>query len=335
MVAYAIRRLLAMIPVLFAASVFCFLLIDLSGDPTAPLRLLEPPVPPEVIAAEEQRLYLDRSIPRRYLLWVIGIGGNGDIGLLQGEFGPSVRGPSFDIGAEISARFLITLRLVVIALLFAIGLAIISGVISAIRQYSTVDYMLTFVGFLALAMPVFWIGSLIKEAGVWSNREFGTRFGTIGASSADTRAFTAFDTVNDIAAHLFLPTLTLMLTGYAALSRFQRSSMLEVLNSDFVRLARAKGLRNRIVVRRHALRTALIPLTTLSLLLIAGTIDGAILVEQVFQWRGLGSFFLDSVRLNDSYAVLGWMMISGIIVIVANLIADLLYAMLDPRIRYD
>jgi peptide/nickel transport system permease protein len=335
MVVYTLRRLLAAIPVLFAASIFCFLLIDISGDPIAPLRFLEPPPPPEVIAAEEKRLYLDRSMPERYLLWMTGIGGNGDIGLLRGEFGPSVRGPSFDIGAEVGARFVITLRLVVAALVLAIGLAILSGVISAIKQYSTVDYTLTFVGFLALAMPTFWIASLIKEAGVWANVNFGTGFATIGARSADTRGFSLFDNVNDIAAHLFLPTLALMLAGYAALSRFQRASMLEVLNSDYVRLAKAKGLRNRVVVRRHALRTALIPLTTLSLLLIAGTIDGAIVIERIFQWRGLGDFFLDSVRRSDSYAVMGWLMLSGVIVIAANLVADLLYGVLDPRIRYE
>lgn len=334
MLVYITRRILAAIPVLFGASAFCFLLIDLSGDPIAPLLFLEPPPPPEVIAAEERRLYLDRSLVERYLLWVTGIGGNGDIGLLQGKFGPSVRGPSFEIGSEVGARFLVTLRLVVIALLVAIGLAILSGVISAMRQYSTIDYTLTFLGFLALAMPTFWIGTLIKEAGVWANQQFGTRLGTVGASSADTRRFTAFETVADIAAHLFLPTLALALTGYAALSRYQRASMLEVLNTDYVRLARAKGLPNRVVVRRHALRTALIPLTTLSVLLIAGTIDGAILIERVFQWRGLGDFFVDSVARNDSYAVMGWLMLSGLIVIVANLVADVLYGVLDPRVRH-
>ncbi|WP_166352713.1 ABC transporter permease [Phytoactinopolyspora limicola] len=334
MAVYTMRRLLAAIPVLLAASVLCFLLIDLSGDPLGDLRVAQPPVDPAVIASEEVRMYLDRSVPQRYLLWMTGIGGNGDIGLLQGKFGPSVRGPAFDIGAEIGARFLITLRLVVIALMMAIGLAIVSGVISAVKQYSTVDYLLTFTGFLALAMPAFWIGALIKEGGVWANRELGTGFATIGAASADTRGFTAWESFTDAAAHLFLPTLALMLTGYAALSRYQRASMLEVLNSDYVRLARAKGVRNRVVIRRHALRTALIPLTTVSALVIAGTIDGAIIIERIFQWRGLGDFFLESVSTNDSYSVMGWLMLSGIIVVTANLVADLLYGVLDPRIRY-
>lgn len=333
--AYITRRLAAAVPVLFAASVLCFLLVDISGDPLADLRFANPPVDEAVIEAEAERLYLDRSLPARYVLWMTGAGGRGDIGLLRGEFGPSVRGPAFDIGTEVSARFLITLRLVTMALVAAIGIAIVSGVVSAVRQYATIDYVLTFVGFLCLAMPTFWFAALVKEAGVWANRQVGAQlFFTIGATSADTRGLTTFELFTDVAAHLFLPTLALMLTGYAQLSRYQRASMLEVLNSDYVRLARAKGLRNRTVIRRHALRTALIPLTTLSLLLIAGTIDGAILIERVFQWRGLGEFLVDSIARRDSFAVMGWMMLSGTIVIVANLLADIAYAYLDPRIRY-
>ena len=336
MLAYAARRLLIAIPVLIAASIFVFILIDVSGDPLARLQLLSPPPEPEAIAAAEARLYLDRSMVERYWLWLTGIGGNGDIGLLQGRFGPSVNGPAFDIGAEIGDRFFVTLRLVVIALLLAIGVAILAGVVSAVRQYSSTDYTLTFVGFLALAMPTFWLAALIKEGGVWVNQQVGTRlFYTVGAASDDTRGFSTWERVTDATGHMLLPTLALMLTAFASLSRYQRASMLEVLNSDYVRLARAKGLRNKVVMRRHAMRTALIPLTTVSLILVAGTIDGAILIETVFQWRGLGTFFVQAVTTNDSYAIMGWLMLSGIIVIIANLVADLLYGVLDPRIRHD
>ncbi len=265
MLAYTVRRLLGTIPLLLAASILTFLLIDLSGDPLADLRVQQPPVPEEVIKAEEARLYLDRSLPERYVLWLTGIGGNGDIGLLRGKFGPSVQGADYDIGHALAERLGTTLRLVSAALLLALGLAILSGVISALRQYSMVDYTLTLIGFLALAMPTFWLGALIKEAGVWVNQQTGyTIFYTVGATSADTRGFTTAQLLADHLGHLVLPTLTLMLTGYAAWSRYQRTSMLEVLNSDYVRLARAKGLPNRVVLRRHALRTALIPLTTVS-----------------------------------------------------------------------
>jgi peptide/nickel transport system permease protein len=335
MLIYSIRRILATIPILLVASFFVFWLASLSGNPLEPLLLRNPPPPESTIINETNRLYMDQPFLQRYWTWLTGIGGNGDIGLLQGKFGPSVDRAK-DLGEEIGDRFMTTVRLISSAMILAVVLAVIAGVISAVRQYSKLDYSLTFVGFLALSMPVFWIGSLIKEAGVFINDQTGSRlFYTIGATSPDTRAFTSLERVTDILGHLVLPTLTLMLISFATLSRFQRASMLEVLNSDYVRLARAKGLRNRVVMRRHALRTALIPLTTISLLVIAGTLDGAVLTETVFQWRGLGVFFADAVRRDDLYAIMAFVMLTGIIVVVFNLIADLLYAVLDPRIRYD
>jgi len=138
----------------------------------------------------------------------------------------------------------------------------------------------------------------------------------------------------DYAGHLVLPTIALALVSFAAWSRFQRASMLEVLNSDYVRLARAKGLRRGTVMTRHALRTALIPLVTVTALDLGVIISGAIVTETVYQWRGAGSFLLESVAQDDVYAVAGWMLIATTFVILFNLAADLLYAVLDPRIRY-
>jgi peptide/nickel transport system permease protein len=336
MLAYTGRRLLATIPVLVAATAFTFLLVDLSGDPLGDLRLAIPPVPEETIRSAEARLYLDRSTPERYWLWLTGWGDtNGDIGLLQGKWGPSVAG-GIDIGAEIGERFIITFRLVAAATVFAIGLAIITGVISAVKQYSKVDHGLTLIGFLALAMPTFWLGALIKELGVWFNQQIGTRiFFTFGATSPTYDRLGWWDQVTDVAGHLLLPTATLMLTGYAVISRFQRASMLEVLNSDYVRLARAKGLRNRTVMRRHALRTALIPVTTLSALTVSGALTGSVIVETIFRWRGLGTFLVASISRNDAFAVMGFLVLAGILIVVANLVADLALGYLDPRIRYD
>ena len=345
MLVYSIRRLLAAIPVLLAASIFVFLLVDLSGDPVAELIFLAEatgePLSPEAIEEVKARLYHDRSMGERYLLWLAGIGQDrGDIGLLRGQFGPSVRGTAVDIGDQISNRVLTTLRLVGLATILGIVLGIITGVLSAIRQYSKTDHAITFVGFLALAMPVFWFGAIIKQGGIWVNDILepimGDRpIGTIGSQSAVREGFTTWDTVMDIAGHLILPTLTLALLGYAVFSRFQRASMLEVLNSDYVRLARAKGLRNRTVMRKHALRTALIPVLTLVTIGVITAVDGAVLTETVFQWNGMGRFFVDSLQRTDTFAVMGFLMLSGTLVVIANLIADLLYAVLDPRIRYD
>ncbi|QSB13900.1 ABC transporter permease [Natronosporangium hydrolyticum] len=343
MLVYSIRRLLAAIPVLLAASMFVFLLVDISGDPVAEL-IFQAEATGEPLSEEAQqeiaaRLYHDRSMPERYWLWLTGWPGsahNGDIGLIRGEFGPSTRGTAFDIGSDIASRLATTLRLVGLATLLGIVLGIITGVISAVRQYSKTDHIITFIGFLSLSMPVFWFGVLIKEVGVSINNAIGFRiFYTIGSQSPVREGYSAWDNFTDIAGHLILPTITLALVGYAVFSRFQRASMLEVLGSDYVRLARAKGLRNGTVMRRHALRTALIPVLTLVTIGIAGSIDGAVLTETVFQWQGLGRYFVDALGRTDTFAVMGFLMLSGTLVVVANLIADLLYAVLDPRIRYD
>lgn len=337
MLAYILRRLVVTIPILIAATMFTFLLVDLTGDPLSELIFAIPPVPQSTIDQTRKALYLDRSTFERYWLWLTGIGEtHGDIGLLQGKWGPSVRGANYQIGEQISERFLITLRLVSAATIFSLGLAIITGVISAVRQYSKIDHALTFFGFFALAMPTFWLASWIKETGVWVNQQLGvTIFRTFGAQSTTHHRMEGWEAVWDILTHLMLPTIALMLTGYAALSRFQRASMLEVLNSDYIRLARAKGLRNRVVMRRHALRTALIPVVTLGTLAVAGALTGAVITETIFGWRGLGTFFLEAIRGRDAFATMGFLVFSGVLVVLANLVADLLYGVLDPRIRYD
>lgn len=336
MLVYTVRRVLSSIPILILASVLTFVLIDVSGDPLSDLRMQQPPPDPSVIQLQEERLYLDRPMPERYWLWVTGIGGNGDIGLLQGKFGPSTQSNSYDIGANIAERLGTTLRLVGAAMVFALGLAILSGVVSAMRQYSKLDYTLTFIGFLALSMPVFWFAGIMQQAGVGVNELLGTPFfATIGDGLYQAQGLDTWGRITNAVAYMTLPTIVLMLTSFASWSRYQRTSMLEVLNSDYVRLARAKGLPNRVVIRRHALRTALIPLTTVVAVGIAGIIDGAVLTERVFQWRGLGEFFITAVENNDSYALMAWLLLSGVTVILANLIADLLYGVLDPRIRYE
>ncbi|WP_017577416.1 ABC transporter permease [Nocardiopsis kunsanensis] len=336
MLVYTMRRLVGAIPVLVLASILTFVMVDISGDPLLELRTATPPPPEAVIEQEAERLYLDRSMPERYWLWVTGIGGEGNIGLLQGEFGPSTQGQQYEIGPEIAERLWTTLRLVGIAMLLALGLAIIAGAVSAMRQYSKLDYTLTFVGFLCLAMPTFWLAGIVQASGVEINQLIGENlFKTIGDGRYGAEGAPPWDQFVNAFAHMALPTLVLMLTSFASWSRYQRTSMLEVLNSDYVRLARAKGLRDKVVIRRHALRTALIPLTTVFALGVAGIIDGTILTETVFQWRGLGDFFITAVENNDSYALMGWLLLSGFMVILANLIADLLYGVLDPRIRYE
>jgi peptide/nickel transport system permease protein len=333
MLVYTIRRLAASALVLVAATFVVFVLVDLTGDPLAELYLQVPPVPEETIEARRQALYLDRSTPERYWLWLTGWGAtNGDIGLLRGEWGPALS--SSPIGAELGDRFIITVRLVAAAIVLSFGAAVFTGVVSAVKQYSKVDHSLTLFAFVGLAMPIFWIAALLKETGVWVNNQVGsTIFYTVAATSPNYDRMNFVEKIGDVGGHLILPTLALVINGYAAISRFQRASMLEVLNSDYVRLARAKGLPNRVVMRRHALRTALIPVVTLGTLATAGFLSGAVVTEVVFRWRGLGTYLVESIFSRDVYAVMAVVLLTGAILIVFNLIADLLYGVLDPRIR--
>lgn len=327
MFAYIVRRLFAAVPVLILASFLAYAVVALSGNPLEPLLLRNPPAPPQTIQLETERLGLNENIFVRYGKWLWGV--------LHGDFGESVQS-SYDIGHNLARSSLVTFRLVAVAIVLALVFAVITGVVSAVRQYSKFDYTVTFTGFVFLAMPSFWVAIVLKDLAVRYNKATGTTtFYTIGETSPDTSAFTGWEKFTDIAGHLVLPTIALALISYASWSRYQRASMLEVLNSDYIRLARAKGLRWRKVLTRHALRTALIPLTTVTALDIAGVLGGAVITETVFNWNGLGRMLLLGVTRSDTNAVASWLLLAGLVVVVFNIVADVLYAVLDPRIRYE
>ncbi|HEY4455532.1 MAG TPA: ABC transporter permease [Pseudonocardiaceae bacterium] len=239
-----------------------------------------------------------------------------------------------NIGSEVITRFGVTIRLIALAMVVALVLAVIVGVVSAVRQYSKFDYTATFFGFLFLSMPAFWFAIVLKQIGIGINTSVGDQvFYTIGDSSITVNGG-LWAHFSDTIGHMILPTISLALTTYAAWSRFQRASMLEVMGSDYVRLARAKGVPRWTVTRRHALRNALIPLTTVTALDIGSILGGAVVTETVFQWQGAGTFLLDAIRQSDVYALEAWLLIAATFIILLNLIADLLYGVLDPRIRY-
>ncbi|MGH3805533.1 MAG: ABC transporter permease [Pseudonocardiaceae bacterium] len=325
MLAYALRRILVSVPILVIATFVVFVMVALSGDPLSPLKTRNPPPPPSTLQLEAHRLHLDEPLMLRYWHWITGV--------IHGDFGPSVQSTQV-IGPELAHRFLVTFRLIGVAMLLALVLAVLVGVVGAVKQYSRTDYTFTFVGFLFLAMPSFWFAILLKEAGIDFNDAVGDQvLFTIGERSVYVEGGT-WASITDLVGHLILPTISLALLSFAAWSRFQRASMLEVLNSDYVRLARAKGLRRATVLTRHALRTALIPLVTVTALDLGAIISGAVITENVYQWHGAGTYLLESVQHDDAYAVAGWLLISATFVILFNLAADLLYAVLDPRIRY-
>jgi peptide/nickel transport system permease protein len=319
---FAIRRLLISIPVLLLASIMVFLMVANSGDPLSDL-VLNPRIPKIVIQRRKHELFLDRPILTRYRLWVTHF--------VTGNFGKTIDGR--DVKSLLFHRMFVTFRMVFLAMLIAIVLAIIVGVVSAVRQYSLLDHATTFIGFLLLAMPVFWLAALLDLGAINLNQKLHHRYlYTIGDSTPNlTGGF--LHNIGNYAGHLVLPTLTLAAISYAAWSRFQRASMLDVLNSDYVRLARAKGISRGRVLIRHALRNALIPLTTVVSIDFGAILGGAVITEKVFAWKGMGDVLIDGVVHQDTNELLAWLMLSAIMVILFNLAADLLYGVLDPRIR--
>jgi peptide/nickel transport system permease protein len=318
MIAFTIRRLLVSIPILILSTFLVFLLVAWGADPLSNLRARNPPVPPSTIKLEEHRLGLDKSLPGQYWTWISNLA-------LHGNFGPSVQ-PGYDIRAELGRRIGVTATLVTGAIVIALILAVVVGVVTAVRQYSKLDYGATLFGFVCLSLPVFWFAILLKTwaTDLNSGSGFIKTLGPPGGSFGGP--------INAIG-YLLLPTITLALTSYATWSRFQRASMLDVLNSDYIRLARSKGLSRRRVMVKHGLRTALIPLTTQVALDVATFFAGTVITEKIFQWQGLGSMFFDGINNQDTNVVLAWLLMAATLTIVCNLIADLLYAVLDPRIR--
>lgn len=308
---------------MLVASVLVFALVATSGDPLAELRL-NPRISPAVIQVRIQQLNLDEPVMVRYGLWAKGV--------LRGDFGKSlVTGEP--VRPLLMRRLGVTLRLVLAATLLAVLVGVTLGVLQALKQYSRLDYTATFSAFVFFSMPVFWLAALLKDVGIRINEWLGARvFYTVGEQTPDLLG--GFFTVwADRLGHLVLPSLTLILIQMASWSRFQRAGMLEVLNSDYVRTARAKGLTRRRVVFRHALRNALIPVVTIVAIDFGGIFAGAILTERIYAWTGMGQLITEGLIRQDVNVVQAWLLVVAVAVIVFNLIADVLYGYLDPRIR--
>jgi peptide/nickel transport system permease protein len=323
---YLLRRVAAGIMVLFVASFLMFLLVALSGNPLAQLEA-NPHISPATIAAARAQLHLDEPLLQRYWTWLDGF--------LHGSFGASTTGQP--VGSQVGARMLVTVRMVVPAVILSAIIGVLVGVVSAVRQYSILDHVLTGLAYLFYSTPVFVVAILLKDfLAVDVNNSVGhTVLYTIGQNTPGTTG--TMNVIGDAAAHAVLPVLTLVIITYAGWSRYQRAAMLDVLNADYVRLARAKGLSPRRVLYVHALRNALIPVTTVVALDFATILGGAVIAEVAFGWEGMGRFLLEGLTgpvSPDVYVVQAWLMIAATVVVVFNIIADLLYALLDPRIRY-
>jgi peptide/nickel transport system permease protein len=324
---FTIRRIISSVFVLLASSFLVFALCAASFDPLAKYYTRNPRPPQSFFDNLRNQLGLNDNFFVRYWHWLTGV--------LHGDFGVTVN--NTPVSDQLLSRLAVTGRMIVLAMVLAIILAVIVGVIGAVRQYKPSDYAFTFLAYLLIALPVFWFAALLKEfvaGGI--NNLFGRQvLYTIGEQ---TPGIDLYGTTGQIWAdrigHLILPTISLALLSFAAWSRFQRSAMLDVLSSDYMRLARAKGLTYRRTVFKHGLRNALIPLTTVVALGVGTLFGGAIITETVFVWHGMGEYLIENgIANNDINVVLGWLLVSAFFVVLFNLIADVLYAVLDPRIR--
>jgi peptide/nickel transport system permease protein len=324
MVPFVIRRLLASILVLLLSSVLVFTLVANSGDPLADLKSRNPPVPAHVIEARRHHLQLDRSLPVRYWQWIRRV--------VRGDMGQSIRG--LDVRPLLFRRVAVTLRMVLLAIVLATLLAVGSGTLSAIRQYAPSDYILTFAGFLFLSMPPFWLAALLKEFGaIRLNQLLGRQWVFVVGHESPNLTGPLSHRLADHAGHLLLPTLAIALAVYAGWSRFHRAAMLDVLGSDYLRTAKAKGLPRWRVTVLHALRASLAPLVTVMAIDAAGILGGVFVVEQVFSWHGLGELLVQGLQASDVNIVLACLIVSSAFVVLLNMVADMLYAVLDPRVR--
>jgi peptide/nickel transport system permease protein len=320
---FIVRRLAISVPLIAVSSFLVFLLVALAGDPLADLKS-NPSITQETIEARRRQLNLDKPVLVRYGMWARDA--------VQGDFGKS-HVTNEDVWPKLRRAIGVTLRLLVGSVLLAVVFGVLIGVVAALRQYSKFDYLATLFAFLFFSMPVFWLGAVLKDVGIRINEAVGQQwFFTVGEQTPGLSG--GFFTVwSDRLGHLILPALTLILIQIASWSRYQRASMLEVLNADYVRTARAKGLAPMRVITRHALRNALIPIVTLVAIDFGLLLSGAVITETVFAWSGMGRLLVDALRRQDVNMVQAWLLVSAIMVVVFNLVADVLYGYLDPRIR--
>ena len=320
MLVFIVRRLLYSIPVLLATSFLIFTAVSLSGDPAARLKA-NPRFDQRSLDLIEKKYKLDKPIPLRYVYWLKDVTTN--------KLGTSLN-TNQPIWPDIKRVMSHTAQLIITSSLIAILIGAFVGIYSAIRQYSIFDYTATSLSFLGFAMPTFWLALLLQILFVNIYLKWDLRiFYTSGLNNPDEGAFSL-----DRVQHLALPVATLVIIDFALYSRFMRASMLEVINSDYVRTARAKGLPEWRVTTHHVVRNALIPLVTVIALNVGGLLGGAIITESVFSLDGMGFYFRSKLAQLDIYAVMAWLLLTSVIIILANLLADIVYGYLDPRIRY-
>ncbi len=343
MTRYIIKRLLQGIPLLFIISVVLFALMMSTGDPVATMGGRR------VTRADDyerlkRQLGLDKPIYVQYVYWLVGntwaktdLNGDGvaetpgtRLGILRGDFGNSLvdRMPVMQV---IGARIPNTLILMLSGELIVILGALVVGVYSALRQYSVLDHVLTALSFIGYSMPIFFIALILMFIFAVQFKKWDLPYlPTVGMFDPQVGK-----TFLQVIYHMILPVISMSVVSLASYSRYIRSTMLDVLNQDYIRTARSKGLPRRSVVFVHALKNASLPIATIVGLDLPFLLGGAVVTERIFAWPGMGRLFLDHVNRADTPVVMGSLMLVAVAVIVFQIITDIVYAWLDPRIRYD
>jgi peptide/nickel transport system permease protein len=363
-IGYIVRRLIGAVPTLFFSSLLIYaILVAAPGGPEARFAQ-NPHMTTAAIDAFRARWGLDQPIPIQYCRWLgvcnpkgSGLGifmsdrgvpsflptaiGGGDNGILHGDFGYSATNGqqvSTIIGQAVGPTAILAGTAIVVWIL----VALLTGVLAAVKRYGKADTVITIFNYVGFSFPTFWLGLLLiivfaadlqilPAGGMWDARktppfgtpEYGTYFGAHPLAA-----------LGDLISHLILPVITLVVVNIAGDSRFVRSAMIDILNQDFVRTARAKGVAERSIVFRHALRNALLPVVTNIALELPFLFTGAIVTETIFSWPGMGRQFIGAVEAFDYPVLMGILVIAAVVVVAANLLADILYAIVDPRISY-
>jgi peptide/nickel transport system permease protein len=322
MTRYIIRRLLQAIPLLIAISVIVFAIVEIApGDPTQMYIDPEKGADPAYIQRVRVSLGLDQPVYVRYVSWLAKT--------LQGDFGFSFR-TRRPVALEVGDRLPNTLLLGGVALLISFLVAVPIGIISALKRYSLVDYFLSTAALVGISVPAFWVALLLLQV-------FAIQLGWfpgVGMNSVRVQ-YEGWDRVLDVLHHMVLPATVLSLAQTASWSRYQRSALLEVLGQDYIRTARAKGARERRVIGLHALRNAMIPMLTLIGISVPSIVTGAFITETIFGWPGMGRLGVEAVNGRDYPIIMAVTMLSAVLIVLGNLLADVAYAWADPRIRYD
>ena len=324
MFTYVVRRTLAAIPLLLLISIILFVILNNApGGPLAPY-LQNPHITPADIVRLKHNLGLDKPIWFRYVVWLGAI--------LHGDFGYSTTNSEPVLDA-ILGRLPATLELMGVSFIVSLGIGLSAGIFSAIRQYSFADYFITTLAFFGQSMPVFWFALMLQLLfsvhGIPLPGGYEIVLPSAGISTTDN-----FD-LGDRIEHLIMPVIVLSLLNLALYSRFMRSSLLEVTKTDYMRTAAAKGLSGTAILFKHGLKNALIPVVTIVAISLPGVLGGAIVTETIFAWPGAGRMFFNALQNSDIALMMGYLLIGAVAVVFANLLADVLYAWLDPRVKYD